>query len=304
MGTDPYEVLGVKRDASQKDIQTAYRKLAKKYHPDLNPGDAQAEEKFKAATAAYAVVGDEEERARHDRQQADASRSAEQASRSYYRDHASAGGPTGGYSDPGSFYDFFGSDDVMSSIFGQRPGEPASFKGIDKRYSLEIEFLEAINGVRKQINLPDGQSLDIKIPAGTRDRQTLRLRGKGAPGYNGGPAGDALIDVHVLPHRFYERDGDDIRFELPVSLSEAVLGGKIRVPTPTGPLSVTLPPNSSSGKVLRLRGRGAPKKAGEFGDLYITVRIALPDRPDPELTAFMESWAAGKRHEPRRDMEK
>lgn len=301
MGNDPYEVLGVKRDASQKEIQAAYRKLAKKFHPDLNPGDAKAEEQFKAASAAYAILGDEEERARHDRIEAETKRAAQQSSRSYTRDYASAG-QSSPFTDAGSFNDFFGSDDIMSSIFGQRQGDPAALKGIDKRYSLEIDFLEAVNGVRKQISLPDGQSLDIKIPAGTRDRQTLRLRGKGSPGYNGGLPGDALIDVQVRPHRFYERDGDDIRFELPVSLSEAVLGGKIRVPTPTGPLSVTLPPNSSNGKVLRLRGRGAPKKAGEFGDLYITVRIVLPEQPDPQLTAFMEKWTEGQKQDARRDM--
>jgi DnaJ-class molecular chaperone len=302
MGNDPYEVLGVKRDASQKDIQAAYRKLAKKFHPDLNPGDAAAEEKFKAASAAYAILGDEDARARHDRGEADAARAAEQSSRTYYRDYASAGGASSPYNEGGSAYDFFDSEDILSSIFNQRHPDGTGFRGIDKRYSLEIEFLEAVNGARKQITLPDGQSLDIRIPAGTRDRQTLRLKGKGAPGFNGGPSGDALIDILVRPHRFYERDGDDIRFELPVTLPEAVLGGKIRVPTPSGPLSVTLPPNSSSGKVLRLRGRGAAKKGGDSGDLYITIRIVLPERPDPQLTRFMETWTAGQNQNPRRDM--
>lgn len=175
-------------------------------------------------------------------------------------------------------------------------------KGQDRRFSMDIDFLDAINGTRTQVTLPDGPALDVQIPAGTADGQTLRLRGKGDPGFNGGPAGDALIDIKVRPHRFYVRDGDDIRFDLPVSLAEAVLGGKVRVPTPSGAVNVTLAPNSNTGKVLRLKGKGVPKKGGEAGDAYVSLKIVLPDAPDPALTGFVNEWAAGKAHDPRANM--
>lgn len=175
-------------------------------------------------------------------------------------------------------------------------------KGQDRQYSMEVDFLDAINGAKKQISLPDGPALDVQIPPGTRDGQTLRLKGKGDPGFNGGPAGDALISVHVRPHRFYTRDGDDIRLELPISLTEAVLGGKIRVPTPSGAVTVTLQPNSNSGKVLRLKGKGAPVRGKENGDAYVSLKIVLPDASDPELTRFVSEWETGKTQDPRQTM--
>jgi len=301
MSRDPYELLGVKRDASQKDIQSAYRKLAKKLHPDLNPGDSKAEEQFKEISAAYAIVGDEEQRGRFDRGEIDAS-GAEPPPRHYYREYASAERPNDPYHNSGGFADFGDADDLFSSFFSRRKRGEAHMKGQDRHFSMEVEFLDAINGAKRQVSLPDGPALDAQIPPGTRDGQTLRLRGKGDPGFNGGASGDALIEIHVKPHRFYSRDGDDIRFDLPISLREAVLGGKVRVPTPSGAVTVTLAPNSNSGKTLRLKGKGAPKRGGEHGDAYVTLKIVLPDAADPALADFVKDWAAGEAHDPRKNM--
>lgn len=301
MSRDPYELLGVKRDATQKDIQSAYRKLAKKLHPDLNPGDKAAEQKFKDVSSAYGIIGDEEKRARFDRGEIDAS-GAEQAPRNFYRDYAAADGDQGAYYNSGGFSDFGDTDEIFSSFFSRRARGNTQMQGQDRHFSMEVEFLDALNGTSTQVGLPDGQMLDLKIPPGTRDGQTLRLRGKGEPGFNGGPTGDALIDIRVRPHAFYTRDGDDIRFELPVSLREAVLGGKIRVPTPSGPVSVTLQPNSNTGKVLRLKGKGAPKRPDGHGDAYVTLKLVLPEQPDAELTQFMQAWAAGEHQQPRKTM--
>ena len=175
-------------------------------------------------------------------------------------------------------------------------------QGQDRQYSMEVDFLDAINGAKKQISLPEGPSLDVQIPPGTRDGQTLRLKGKGDPGFNGGKPGDALIAIHVRPHRFYTRDGDDIRLELPISLTEAVLGGKVRVPTPSGAVTVTLQPNSNTGKVLRLKGKGAPVRGKDNGDAYVSLKVVLPDTADPELTRFVSEWEAGKTQDPRQTM--
>lgn len=304
MARDPYDILGVPKSASQKDIQTAYRKLAKKLHPDLNPGDSKAEEEFKAASSAYAILGDEDKRKRFDAGEIDAT-GAEQAPRSYYRDYAGDGAEHGRYSYSGGFSDFGDAEDILSSIFGRRGGgggaRSASFQGEDRHYKLDVEFLDAVNGGSMKVGMGDGPALEIRIPPGTRDGQTLRLKGKGGAGFNGGPPGDALIDVRVKPHPFYTLDGDDIRIEVPIGLREAVLGGKIRVPTPSGPVSVTLPPHSNTGKVLRLKGKGVSRGKSQ-GDAYITLKIVLPARPDDELNAFMSGWTAGEADAPRKTM--
>lgn len=303
MNQNPYERLGVKPDADQKEIQSAFRKLAKKFHPDLNPGDKRAETRFKDISAAYELLSDEEKRARFDRGEIDMT-GAEQAPRNYYRDYASASGPGGPYHNTSGFADLGDADDPFASFFSRRRGG-AQFRtqGMDRQFSMEVDFLDAVNGAKKQVRLPDGPPLDVQIPAGTRDGQMLRLRGKGEPGIGGGPAGDALIDIRVLPHRFFTRDGDDIRLELPVSLSEAVLGGKVRVPTPSGPVNLTLPPHSNTGKVLRLKGKGVVRRGGEQGDVYVTLKIVLPDKPDDRLTAFVKDWAETSAQDPRRSME-
>ncbi|MBY5467986.1 DnaJ C-terminal domain-containing protein [Rhizobium leguminosarum] len=303
MSQDPYELLGVKRDATQKDIQSAFRKLAKKLHPDLNPGDKKAEERFKEISTAYEILSDEEKRGRFDRGEIDIT-GAERAQRNYYRDYASKSGPGDPYHNSAGFADFGDADDIFANFFSRRAGGGQNHgRGRDRQFSMEVDFLEAANGTRTEVKLPNGPALDVQIPPGTRDGQTLRLRGKGEPGIGGGPAGDALIEIRVRPHRFFTRDGDDIRLELPISLSEAVLGGKVRVPTPSGAVNLTLPPHSNSGKVLRLKGKGVAKRGGEHGDVYISLKIVLPDAPDERLTAFMKEWAAANSYDPRKNME-
>ena len=299
--TDPYDVLGVSKDASQKDIQSAFRKLAKKLHPDLNPGDAQAQRKFQDVSAAYEVLGDEDRRARFDRGEIDAS-GAEQPQRRYYRDFADAGGASDGYSQTSGFQDFDDAEDILSSFFsrGGRPG--FRMQGADRRFRLEIEFLDAMNGAKQRIVLPDGTSLDVVIPPGSRDGQVLRLAGKGDAGAEGGKAGDALIEIAVRPHPFFRRDGLNISLDLPISLSEAVLGGKVVAPTPSGPVTVAIPKGSNTGRTLRLKGKGAPGRGGKRGDEYLTLKIVLPPKIDPELEAFVKGWKAGKTHDPRGDL--
>ena len=277
MSQDPYELLGVKRDATQKDIQSAFRKLAKKLHPDLNPGDKKAEERFKEISTAYEILSDEEKRGRFDRGEIDIT-GAERAQRNYYRDYASKSGPGDPYHNSAGFADFGDADDIFANFFSRRAGGGQNHgRGRDRQFSMEVDFLEAANGTRTEVKLPNGPALDVQIPPGTRDGQTLRLRGKGEPGIGGGPAGDALIEIRVRPHRFFTRDGDDIRLELPISLSEAVLGGKVRVPTPSGAVNLTLPPHSNSGKVLRLKGKGVAKPGGEHGDVSVSyTHLTLP----------------------------
>ncbi|MBB3319328.1 MULTISPECIES: DnaJ C-terminal domain-containing protein [unclassified Rhizobium] len=302
MSRDPYELLGVKKDASQKEIQSAFRKLAKKLHPDLNPGDRKSEERFKEISTAYELLSDEEKRGRFDRGEIDIT-GTEQAPRNYYRDYASQPGTGNPYQNSAGFADFGDHDDIFSSFFSNR-ARSGEFRahGQDRNYSMEVDFLDAINGTKTQIRLPDGPALDLRIPPGTRDGQTLRLKGKGEPGIGGGPSGDAYVEIRVRPHPFYVRDGDDIRFELPISLRESVLGGKVRAPTPTGAVNLTLPPHSNTGKVLRLKGKGVPKKGGGAGDIYISLKIMLPDSPDQQLTDFMKSWTAGEAQDPRKGM--
>jgi DnaJ-class molecular chaperone len=298
LAADPYEVLGVKKDASQSDIQKAYRALAKKLHPDLNPGNKQAEERFKEVSAAYDLLGDEKKRARFDAGEIDASGAERPQQRQYYRDFADAGSQ---YSNDAGFADF-ADDDILSQIFrGRGRGGPVNMRGQDRHYRLELEFLDAINGATQHITLPDGASLDVRIPAGTRDGQTLRLRGKGAPGIGEGPPGDALVEVTVRPHRTFSRDGDNIRVELPISLSEAVLGGKVTVPTPTGPVTMTVPKWSNTGAVLRLKGRGVTRADGDKGDELVALKIVLPEKPDPELESLIAKW--GGAYNPRETME-
>ena len=176
-------------------------------------------------------------------------------------------------------------------------------RGADRQYQLELDFLGAVNGETRHITLPDGSALDVRIPAGTRDGQTLRLRGKGGPGIGKGPPGDAYVEVTVRPHRIFSRDGDDIRVELPISLSEAVLGGKVTVPTPTGSVTMTVPKWSNTGTVLRLKGKGVARAGGGSGDELVSLKIVLPEKPDAELESFIAKWGGGGAYNPRQAME-
>jgi DnaJ-class molecular chaperone len=297
LAADPYTVLGVKKDAPQEQIQKAYRRLAKKLHPDLNPGNKQAEERFKEVSAAYDLLGDADKRARYDRGEIDAS-GAERPQQRYYRDFAdSADSP---YASDTGFADF-GADDILSQFFGREGRTNIRMRGSDVHYRLTLDFLDAINGGKRQITLPDGSVLDVNIPPGTRDGQILRLRGKGRPGIGGGPPGDALVEIEVLPHRIFTRKGDDIHVDLPISLSEAVLGGKVKVPTPTGAVTMTVPKWSNTGTVLRLKSKGVPRVDGSKGDEFVTLKIMLPEKPDAELEKFVANWRGA--YSPRQAME-
>jgi DnaJ-class molecular chaperone len=298
LGTDPYKDLGIDKNASQDDVQKAYRRLAKKLHPDLNPGNKDAEEEFKKISAAYDLLGDPEKRALFDRGEID-STGAEKPSRRFYHDFAQSA-EAGSYSTDAGFADFAGSDDILSEIFGHGGRSRMKLRGRDVRYHLPVDFLDAINGATRQIGLPDGSEIKVVIPPGTSDRQILRLRGKGQSGLNGGPAGDALIEIEVHPHRMFTRKGNDIYVDLPVSLTEAVLGGKIKAPTPTGEVTLTIPKGANTGTVLRLKGKGVP---GSHGDQYVILKVMLPEKPDPELEKFVANWHRGKVHSPRRPVE-
>jgi DnaJ-class molecular chaperone len=304
----PYEVLGVKRDASADDIRTAYRKLAKEFHPDLNPGKPVAEERFKAITAAYDILSDTEKRARYDRGEID--ETGAERPRYSYRPHAE--GAQGwkyrpqGEMDPGDLDDLFAMFGRGRGGRGARGGQAAggfSMPGPDRQFALTIDFVEAATGGKKRIALSPDEWLDVTIPPGIEQDQVLRLKGKGAPGFGGGPPGDALIEVHIAPHPLFRRDGDDIHVELPVSLAEAVLGARVPVPTVAGPVTMTIPKGSDTGTRLRLRGKGIHRRGRTAGDQYVTLKVVIGASSDADLAQFVEEWA--KRHpvDPRRDIE-
>jgi DnaJ-class molecular chaperone len=297
----------VAKSASAEDIAKAYRKLAKKLHPDLNPGDKTAEEKFKQITAAYDILGDEDKRRRYDLGEIDAS-GQERPQQRYYREYA--GGEDGaryrstaGYEDLGAFSDLFG--DIFNrggAGAGMRGGRSFSMRGQDAQYRLEIDFLEAVNGAKKRITLPDGGTLDVTIPAGVEEGQVMRLKGKGMPGLGEGEPGDALVEILVRPHAVFKREGADILVEVPITFDEAVLGGKVEVPTITGNVFATVPPNSNSGKTLRLKGRGIKGKGGKHGDELVKLTVVMPEQANEELKDFAESWRAKHAYDPRRKM--
>ena len=306
MAEDLYSVLGVAKTAGAADITKAYRKLAKKLHPDLNPGDKAAEEKFKKITAAYDIVGDEEKRGRYDRGEIDAS-GQETPQQRYYREYASGDEgaryrSTAGFEDIGSFSDLFG------DLFGERGGTRGaaggrrfSMRGQDAQYRLEVDFLDAVNGTKTRITLPDGGPLDVTIPPGVADGQVLRLKGKGNPGLGVGGPGDALIEISVKPHAVFKREGDDIAVDVPITVDEAVLGGKVEVPTISGRVFVTVPPGSNSGQTLRLKGRGI-KRGGQAGDQLVKLGVVMPERIDDDLKSFVENWREAHRYDPRRKL--
>jgi DnaJ-class molecular chaperone len=287
---DPYETLGVKRGDSEETIRKAYRKLAKRYHPDLNAGKPEAAERFKTINAANDLLSDPDKRARYDRGEIDAEGHETAAARPnpwQQRGGDGAGATHGG----------FGADD-LDTLFGQAFGDRfgGAGRGRDMQYSVSVTFLEAANGAVRRVLLPDGRELDVTIPAGLRDGHVLRLKGQGRRGPGG--VGDALVEVSVQPHRFFRREGNDVILDLPVTVQEAVLGAAIEVPTVSGKVRLNIPPGSGTGTRLRLKGRGI---AG--GHQYVVVNPILPAGVEPALADFLRTWQPSKPFNPRAELD-
>ena len=307
MSKDPYAALGLKKTATDTEIKKAYRKIARTSHPDLNPDDTSAEARFKESSAAYDLLKNPELRARFDRGEIDATGAEQQPERKYYHEYAQ--NPDNPYQSGQQYEDFGDASDIFAEILRQRAqaGQQSSahgfnMRGQNRRYALEIPFMDAVLGGKTRITLPDGGMLDVKIPQGTADQQTIRLRGKGGPGFEGGPAGDALVNLTVHPHTLFRREGNDIIITLPITLDEAVLGGKVETPTIEGAVKLNIPKGASSGQVLRMRGRGVKPAGKPAGDQRVELQIITPDNIDKKLEDFMESWRKTNAYDPRRGM--
>jgi len=323
---DPYEVLGVPRGAAAGQIKSAFRKLAKKHHPDANKNDPKAAEKFAEVNAAYEILGDEAKRKQFDAGEIDA-----EGKPRFQGFHGFEGAHPGGFgagAGPDVHFETFtfgpqgaqrsgraggggfgGIDDILKEMMGGRarrgsarqfePEEFAPPPGRDAMASTTITLSDLAHGGTRRVYLPTGKEVDVKIPAGLSDGQQIRLKGQGFS--DGGPAGDAIITVHIAKHPYFEREGANIRLELPITLYEAVLGGKVRVPTLDGAVELNIPANTSGGRTFRLRGKGLPDKNGT-GDLLATVRIILPDGSDAELEDLMRKWRDQKPYDPRKSL--
>jgi len=330
---DPYEVLGVDRKANAADIKSAFRRLAKKLHPDANKNDPKAAARFAELNAAYEIVGDEDKRKAFDRGEIDAE------GKPRFRGFEGFGGAgarpgAGGFAPETEFETFSfgpegftrnsrrgrggggfgGFEDILREAFGGaaagaagrgRRGPGAGFEadefsvGADVTAALTVTLPEAAHGVAQRVHLPNGKDVEVKIPAGITSGQQVRLRGQGMAGPGG--TGDVLITVSIAPHPIFTLEGADVRLDLPVTLDEATLGAKVRVPTLDKPVELTIPAWTSGGRTFRLKGKGFPAK-GAHGDLLATVRIVLPERSDPELEALMKKWRTEKPYDPRKDM--
>ena len=300
---DPYEVLGVARTAAPEDIRQAYRKLAKASHPDLHPGDAKAEARFKELSSAYDLLSDKDKRARFDRGEIDAA-GAERPRREFYRGFADGhGGQRHATSE--MFGDGADLEQVFADLFGANSGRSGvRMRGGDLSLTLEVDLLDAARGAKRAMVLPDGRKIEAAIPAGVEDGHILRLAGMGGAGLGGGPRGDAYVEVRLKTHPVFERkNGGNVHVELPVTLAEAVLGAKVAVPTVGGPVTMTIPKGSNSGTVLRLKGKGMPGMAGRPpGDQYVRLRLVLPREVDPELAELVARWEQSHPYDPRTDL--
>jgi DnaJ-class molecular chaperone len=325
---DPYEVLGVQKSADAATIKSAFRRLAKKLHPDANKSDPKAAQRFAELNAAYEILGDEAKRKAFDRGEIDAEGKqrfrgfegfgAQQPRGGFGRDahfesfswgpegFRRSGGRAGGTGGFGGFEDVL--KDIFAGVGGRRTGfgarlDPDDFAepptGQDVNAAVTISLAEAAKGGTRRVRLPTGKEVEVKIPAGLNDGQQIRLKGQGLPG--AGAAGDALITVSIAPHPLFTRDGQNLRLDLPVTLYEAVLGAKVRVPTLDGAVDLAIPAHTSSGRTFRLKGKGLSGKAGG-GDLFVTVRIVLPAAGDRELDELMRKWRETKPYDPRRDI--
>jgi DnaJ-class molecular chaperone len=300
MAKDPYEILGVQKTADEAAIRAAYRKLAKRHHPDVNPGKPEAAERFKEISGAHDLLSDKDKRARYDRGEIDAAGNERAPQRPFYRDYSETPGREK-YSGNAGF-----DQETLESIFAQAfgaggartTGRRFSARGMDAHYQLTVSFLDAANGTTRRITMPDGRTLDVRIPVGVRDGQIIRLKGQGEPGIGDGAPGDALVEITVAPHKLFRREGDDIIIELPITIQEAALGATLEVPTIKGSVRLTIPPNSGSGTRLRLRGRGIGS-----GHQFVELHPVLPPGDEPELAEFLKSWTPHHPFNPRSDME-
>ena len=306
MARDLYQELGVAKTADAEAIRRAYRKLAKDLHPDKKPGDKASEDRFKKINAAFDILGDADKREKYDRGEIDAD--GHETARGFGGAGGpfNGGGPYGGFSGRFEGADF---DDILGQIFsgggpfggaGGAAGPKPQPRGFDVRARLEVDLEDAILGGKKRIAFTDGRTIEVTIPPGAQNEQVLRLKGQGAQGRSG-VAGDALIELVVRPHPIFTPEGADLRMDLPVSVPDAVLGAKVQAPTPEGPVTLTVPRHSTSGRQLRLKGRGGvDPKTGRRGDLLAELVVMLPEGPDPALEAFAETWRRDRPYTPRR----
>lgn len=310
---DPYEILGVGRTANEDDIKHAYRKLAKQFHPDLNPGKKDVEQKFKEVNAAYDILGDVEKRARYDRGEVDSEghERARQGGGGAYQRYRTSGQPDVDLND-------FVGEDVFADLFGGMRGRSSRFsanwgfgedpfatareksRGGTVQETLRVSFAEGALGAKKRLTLSTGKVIEINVPPGTESGAKLRLKGQGYEGYQRGKAGDAIIEIQVEPHAFFVRKGQDVQLDLPITLYEAVLGATVSVPTLDGHVDLKIPKGANSGMSLRLRNKGIGDQHGARGDQYVRLKIVLPDQPDDTLTRFAEKIAKEKPYDPRR----
>lgn len=298
---NPYTVLELPRDAAQAEVKKQYRALAKKYHPDRQSGDAISAERFKEISAAYNILGEPKVRERFDRGEIDAEGN-ERVHAGFHQPGPGTGRGQTGF--PGETMGFgVDFEDLLSPLFGNRARAARSrrappFTGADKTQQLKVKFLEAALGTKRRITV-DGRRIEVAVPAGIDTGQTIRLKGQGSQGSNGGPPGNLLVTVSVSKHPQFTRSGDDISIDLPVTVGEAVLGAKIDVPTIHGPVSLTIPKGSNSGSRLRLKGQGIRRKDGNAGDQYVRLQVALPDTKDSDFSDFVRTWSQDHAYDPR-----